>query len=186
MMNALGHPVKEKWKFVAQSRLTLCDPMDCSQPDFSVYGILQGRILEWVATEFSRATQGKFQTLKLLFFQTVSPFSSFPLPGLSNFLPQWCCIPATSPHLHQPLACQHLSLGLSPDLCFTLAPFSTHFHKTTRIFSEQTMSVSNLKSFIDFASSPCQHLKWFIVLFFNFNHSKDVYWYLSVLILWVP
>ena len=32
-----------------QSCPTLCDPMDCSLPDSSVYGILQARILEWVA-----------------------------------------------------------------------------------------------------------------------------------------
>ena len=32
-----------------QSCLTLCDPMDCSLPGFSVHGILQARILEWVA-----------------------------------------------------------------------------------------------------------------------------------------
>ena len=29
--------------------LTLCDPMDCSLPGSSVHGILQARILEWVA-----------------------------------------------------------------------------------------------------------------------------------------
>ena len=29
--------------------LTLCDPMDCSPPGSSVLGILQARILEWVA-----------------------------------------------------------------------------------------------------------------------------------------
>ena len=34
---------------VVQSYLTLCDPMDCSPPDSSVHGILQARILEWVA-----------------------------------------------------------------------------------------------------------------------------------------
>ena len=34
---------------VAQSRLILCDPMDCSPPDSSVHGILQAGILEWVA-----------------------------------------------------------------------------------------------------------------------------------------
>ena len=34
---------------VAQSYLTLCDPMD-----YTVYGILQARILEWVAVPFSR------------------------------------------------------------------------------------------------------------------------------------
>ena len=33
---------------------TLCDPMDCSLPGSSVRGILQARILEWVAIFFSR------------------------------------------------------------------------------------------------------------------------------------
>ena len=32
-----------------QSSLTLFDPMDCSPPGSSVHGILQARILEWVA-----------------------------------------------------------------------------------------------------------------------------------------
>ena len=39
---------------VAQSCLTLCDPMDCSSPGSSVRGILQARILEWVAMPSSR------------------------------------------------------------------------------------------------------------------------------------
>ena len=39
---------------VAQSCPTLCDPMDCSPPGSSVHGILQARILEWVAISFSR------------------------------------------------------------------------------------------------------------------------------------
>ena len=39
---------------VVQSCLTLCDPMDCSLPGFSIHGILQSRILEWVAISFSR------------------------------------------------------------------------------------------------------------------------------------
>ena len=33
---------------------TLCNPMDCSPPGSSVYGILQARILEWIAVRFSR------------------------------------------------------------------------------------------------------------------------------------
>ena len=36
----------------AQSRLTLCDSMDCSLSGSSVHGILQTRILEWVATSY--------------------------------------------------------------------------------------------------------------------------------------
>ena len=39
---------------VAQSRLTLCDSMDCSLPGFSVRGIFQARVLEWVAISFSK------------------------------------------------------------------------------------------------------------------------------------
>ena len=39
---------------VAQSCLTLCDPIDCSPRGSSVHGILQASILEWVASPFSR------------------------------------------------------------------------------------------------------------------------------------
>ena len=34
---------------------TLCDPMDCSLPGFSVHGILQARTLEWVVISFAKA-----------------------------------------------------------------------------------------------------------------------------------
>ena len=37
---------------VAQSCPTLCDPMDCSPPGSSTYGIFQARVLEWVAIAF--------------------------------------------------------------------------------------------------------------------------------------
>ena len=38
---------------VAQSCLTLSDPMDCSLPGSCVHGIFQARVLEWGATAFS-------------------------------------------------------------------------------------------------------------------------------------
>ena len=38
---------------VTQSCLTLCNPMDCSPPGSFVHGILQARVLEWVAISFS-------------------------------------------------------------------------------------------------------------------------------------
>ena len=41
---------------VAQLCPTLCDPMDCSSSGSSIIGILQARILEWVAMPSSRAT----------------------------------------------------------------------------------------------------------------------------------
>ena len=56
---------REKEREVAQSCLTLCDPMDCSLPGSSVQGILQARILEWVAISFSRgSSRPRFPTLQ--------------------------------------------------------------------------------------------------------------------------
>ena len=47
-----------------QSCLTLCDPMDCSLPSSSVHGILQARVLEWVAVPVSRgSSRPRDQTL---------------------------------------------------------------------------------------------------------------------------
>ena len=39
---------------VAQSCLTLCDPMDCSLPSSSVHGLFQAILLKWIAISFSK------------------------------------------------------------------------------------------------------------------------------------
>ena len=50
---------KTVWRFPMQACsvtklcLTLCDPMDCSPPGFSVHEIFQARILEYIAISFS-------------------------------------------------------------------------------------------------------------------------------------
>ena len=50
-------------RLVTQSWQTLCDPRDCSLPGSSVDGILQAKILEWVAMPSSRgSSQTKDQT----------------------------------------------------------------------------------------------------------------------------
>ena len=41
---------------VAETCLTLCNPVDCSPPSSSVHGISQARILEWVAISSSRGS----------------------------------------------------------------------------------------------------------------------------------
>ena len=54
---------------VAQSCLTLCDPMDCSLPGFSVHESFQARMLEWIAIFFLRGifpTQGSNSSLLCL------------------------------------------------------------------------------------------------------------------------
>ena len=54
--NSINWWRKVKESEVAQSCLTLCDPMDCSLPDSSVHGIFQARVLEWIAISFSRGS----------------------------------------------------------------------------------------------------------------------------------
>ena len=46
---------------VAQSCLTLSDPMDCSLAGSSIHGIFQARVLEWGAIAFSAMKCRKIQ-----------------------------------------------------------------------------------------------------------------------------
>ena len=73
-----------------QSCLTLCNPADCSPPGFSVRGILQARILEWIAIPFSRDHQSTY-FIALLYsspkYQDTTNFGEFSFSQLINF----CC-----------------------------------------------------------------------------------------------
>ena len=60
-LQRVGHNERLNWTeyknlLIAQSYLSLCNPMDCSPSGFSVHRILQTGILEWVAPSFSRGT----------------------------------------------------------------------------------------------------------------------------------
>ena len=59
-----GNKWQKQWSIeseseVAQSCPTLCDAMDCSLPGSSLHGILQARVLEWVAISFSKWSLGR-------------------------------------------------------------------------------------------------------------------------------
>ena len=41
-----------KVKLLSHVHGTLCDPTDCSLPGFSVHGIFQATVLQWVAVSF--------------------------------------------------------------------------------------------------------------------------------------
>ena len=51
---------------VAQSCLTLSDPMDYSLPGSPIHGIFQARVLEWGATAFSESTSTVYQVQRVL------------------------------------------------------------------------------------------------------------------------
>ena len=94
-----------------QSCLTLCDPIDGSPPGSPVRGILQARILEWVAISFSNAWKWKVKVKSLsrvwllatpwtaahqappsMGFSRQEYWSGVPLPSL-NIAPAICQIP---------------------------------------------------------------------------------------------
>ena len=49
-------PTSSQVESLTQLCPTLCNPVDCSPPGSFIHGILQARILEWVAISFSRAS----------------------------------------------------------------------------------------------------------------------------------
>ena len=48
-----GIQIKGKVKMKLLTRVQLCNPMDHSLPGFSVHGIFQARVPEWIAISFS-------------------------------------------------------------------------------------------------------------------------------------
>ena len=74
---------------VVQLCLTLSDPMDCSPPGTPVPGILQERILEWVAISFSNAWKWKvkvksFSRVWLLATSWTADYQASPFVGFSR------------------------------------------------------------------------------------------------------
>ena len=57
---------------VAQSCLTLRDPMDCSRPGSSVHGIFQARVLEWGTIAFSSLLSRIYQRTALIIYDLIT------------------------------------------------------------------------------------------------------------------
>ena len=66
---------------VAQSCLTLRDPMDCSLQGFSIHGILQARVLEWGAIAFSNGLYSPWNSSGHSLLQGIFPTQGMN-PGL--------------------------------------------------------------------------------------------------------
>ena len=74
---------------LTKSYLTLCDPTDYSPPGSSVHGLPQARILEWVATSFSRGSSRPWdRTVPLLHWQA----GSLPLSHQGSPCVHWTTI----------------------------------------------------------------------------------------------
>ena len=93
---------------VAQSCPSLCDPMDYSSPGFSVHGILQARILEWVAILLSRGSSRPkkgIQPGSPALQADSSPFEPPVKPIQLLITPQHQTLPVTPPPKSQTFQC---------------------------------------------------------------------------------
>ena len=74
------------------SCLTLCDAMDCNTPDSSVHGILQARVLEWVAvSDGFCALEVVFPAEPAEFFSSSSQYFLSTCFGLGTVLSVFMC-----------------------------------------------------------------------------------------------
>ena len=82
-----------------QSRPTLCDPIDGSLPGSAVSGILQARILEWVAISFSNAWKVKVKSLSRVRLLATPWTAAYQAPPFMGFSRQeyWSGVPLPSP-----------------------------------------------------------------------------------------
>ena len=88
---------------VAQSFLTLSDPMDCSLPRSSVHGIFQARVLEWGAIAFSNIAYYILAISKCLYFFINSVLFLYFIICLKikTALPLYTCCTKLLPSYHQ-------------------------------------------------------------------------------------
>ena len=111
-----------------------CNPMDCSLPGSSVHGILQAKVLEWVAVSFHRQFSTQESNLGFLhcrqifywlIYEGISSYSSKPptscfySPTLKHF--SGTLYRLLLPNTPNTFSCPGLSLGLLPGI--PLFPF---------------------------------------------------------------
>ena len=122
-----------------QSCPTLCDPMDCSLPGSSVHGILQARILEWVAISSYRGSSRSRDRTRVSyvscigsrFFTTSGTWEAHIVYVLHSILQKWDKNRSYSrwTNVH---ACSVVQLG--PTLCYPMdhSPTGSSVHEISQ------------------------------------------------------
>ena len=129
-LNVHGLCVRAK---LLQACLTLCNPVDFSPPGSSVYGILQARMLEWVAMPSSRGifpTQGANSSLSHVLHWQAVPLLLMP-PGKP---PPWNCCSVTQSCL---TLCNPMDCSAPGLLSFTIS------RRLLRLISIESVMPSN-------------------------------------------
>ena len=160
---------------VAQSCLTLHNPMDCSPPGSSIHGIFQARVLEWGAIAFSalqstsaeiKSSQSTALKISAQKFSQASHYQTNETPmqgsgdsGSSTTFPATptTMLPTHTPSSNRP-ACCHLvtpAVSLTPCLSFFIFWLCWVFTAVVRVFSSYSKWASHCN---DFSCSTAQVL----------------------------
>ena len=110
-----------------QSYRTLCKPMECSPPGSFDHGILQARILEWVATPFSRGSSRPrdWTQVSYLHWQVCSLLLAPPVPRDSKWA--WISTSALTSDLCRTVQVWCLSAAVHSQKCPDLSVELLHF-----------------------------------------------------------
>ena len=107
---------------------TLCDPLDCRLPGSSVHGILQARVLEWVAISYSRGSSWPMDGSQVSYI--AGRFFTFWATGEAQLQILWRKLSKRLFHLY-------LKSGIDDSVRYALS-FKTHdFKKELLNLSEQ-------------------------------------------------
>ena len=109
-------PLKVK-VLVSKSCLALCNPMDCNPPVSSIHGILQARILEWIAIPFCRGpSRHRDRTWVLPHYRQLLYHLSREVTQLCPTLcdPMDCSLPGSSVHgIFQAMVLEWIAISFS-------------------------------------------------------------------------
>ena len=140
---------------VTQSCPTLCEPTDCSLPGFSVHGIFQARVLEWVVVSFARGSSRPRDGIRVS--RIVSRcFYRLSQESLEGIFQYWA---SKSPSL---IPQEHYSLPDTPPLVWVRFPSSELVQYTELTFLAFTMNPEGKESHLSslylcqLAQSPAQ------------------------------
>ena len=153
--SCLTETVSEWVSEVAQSCPTLCDPMNCSLPGSSLHGILQARVLEWVAISFSRGSSRPRDRI---------PVSC--IPGRRFNL--WATTEAHLPFIYSPspstASTWQLPLTHSKNLTILLIDASCKWNHAAFVFYKWFISLSTISS------------SFISVIYFRISYFSLNYW----------
>ena len=162
-----------------QSCLTLCDTMNCSSAGSPLYGILQARILEWVAISFSRGfSQPRDGTVSLKSPALASRFFTTSATWEAPEYSQFSSVTQSCPTLCDLMDCSTPDLPIHhqlPELTQTHVHWVGDAIQPSHPQSPLLLPPSIFPSINVFSNESALHIRWpkYWGFSFNISHSNE-------------